>query len=373
MLAKENKILINLITFPKERLVLLNFVQNRIVKLYFLSIKKVSLLCFILGFAIFSIISESGYAQTLELEEHLAYFDASTWASKDRVVHSMSQDPAGFGSDAIVLDLHSVTANASPLVVYSGWNVALTASVSPATYLDTLLTENFNNASNSWTTINNSSGGTPANAAWTLSPDGYDPDCFEASPAFHSNDNSQFYLSSSCAQGPPDGLAANTILRSPAINTVGYSSLSLDFHHFYRDYIGEGAVEVSTNGTTWTKIVSYTSDQGNFNSFANPTINLDSYIGNPSFYVRFRYTDDWGWYWAIDNIMLSGTKTIDYTYSWTAAPLSTAGLPSGADTPSTANASITAKPTETTSYTVYAIKTETSESASSSPEPPPPP
>lgn len=268
---------------------------------------------------------------------------------------------SGFYSNA-----QTVSANALPTTVYSGGNVALTASATPASYLDTVLIENFNGASNSWTTINNSSGGTPANAAWTLRPDGYDPDCYENSPAFHSNDNSQFYFSSSCNQG--SGGITETIIQSPVISTVGYSTLSLDFHHFYRHYSGDEAiVEVSTNGTTWIQVGSYNSDQGDFVAFSHPTLNLDSYTENSSFYIRFKYNATWGWYWAIDNVMLSGTKTIDYTYSWTASPSITAGLPAGAEIPSAGNASITANPTETTSYTAHAIDPSTGESASSSP------
>lgn len=244
-----------------------------------------------------------------------------------------------------------------PTTICSGANVNLTASASPSSPRGVLLAEGFNNTTNTWTTTNNSTGGTFGNAAWTLRPNHYQITA-PKNPAwnyllsFNSNDASQFYLSNSDSQG--SGGITQTFLTSPVISTLGYSSLSLEFYHYYEHYTGSSAkVEVSTNGTDWAPIASYTTAIGSFNAFAYTTINLGAYLGVPSLQIRFNYQASYGYWWAIDNVTVSGTRT-NYDYSWTASPSGTSGLPAGAGTPSTTNASITANPTATTIYTVTA-------------------
>jgi hypothetical protein len=250
----------------------------------------------------------------------------------------------------------TVTAATSLASICSGGDTTLSASAIPTTQNTVLLSEGFNAASNTWTKTNNSSGGgsTPANAAWTLRPDGYSytyPGY--SAQIFHSNDNSQFYLSNSADQG--NGTTA-TLLQSPVMNTVGYTSLSLEFYQYNLDFdtTDFARVEVSTNGTTWTTLSTTTTTQGMQNNFLKTTINLDTYINQATLYIRFKYDAQFDWFWAIDNVTVSGNKTIDYTYSWSVSQSGTAGLPSGAGTTSVSNNSIVANPTITTSYTVTA-------------------
>lgn len=89
--------------------------------------------------------------------------------------------------------------------------------------------------------------GTPANAAWTLRAIGYNV----SSETFNSNDASQFYMSNSDAQG--SGSNTLIVLQSYPFSTQGLSAASLTFYHYYR-YNGSesGAVQISTNGTSWT-------------------------------------------------------------------------------------------------------------------------
>ena len=76
-----------------------------------------------------------------------------------------------------------------------------------------ILDENFNGATNSWTLENTSTSGTAANAAWKLRPNAYAWDV----DTFNSNDNSQFYLSNSDEQG--SGSTTSTRLISPSKST----------------------------------------------------------------------------------------------------------------------------------------------------------
>ena len=198
-----------------------------------------------------------------------------------------------------------VTANASDLLVCAGDQVDLTST--PAAPPATVLTENFNGAAAGWSTVNNSTGGTPANAAWTLRPNGY----VYSAVTYNSNDASQFYMSNSDAQGSGSVLATQLI--SPAFSLANYSAASLSFWHYYRDIADTGdsaVVEVSTNGgATWAIAQPYTATAGSASGFVNATVNLNAYAGQSSVTLRFRYRATWDWYWALDNVSVTGTPS----------------------------------------------------------------
>ncbi|MWB93617.1 T9SS sorting signal type C domain-containing protein [Flavobacterium sp. GA093] len=259
-------------------------------------------------------------------------------------------------SNSIVMGVSTVAGGGTPTSVISGGNVALTATASPTSYVATLLNENFNAATNSWLPGNSSTGGTPANAAWTLRPNGYQYlHNGSATYTFYSDDYSQFYISNSSAQGG----TASTTLKSPVMNSTGYSSLLLEFYEHTLDWDASDfeIVEVSTNNSTWTVVSTNTTTQGISTNFVKRTVNLDAYINQPTLYIRFRYEANFDHWWALDNVKISGNYSIPYTYSWAASPAGTAGLPAGADTLASGNTSITANPTQNTVYTATARNT----------------
>jgi hypothetical protein len=181
-----------------------------------------------------------------------------------------------------------------------------------------LLNEDFNAATNNWTKINQSTGGTPGAAAWTLRPDGYTP---PGAPVMHSNDNSQFYLSNSDAQG--NGGHTNTTLQSPAFSTVGYSTATLTFYHLYFNadaFYDRIKVQVSTDGASWSDIYVNSTNVylGANYGFALQTISLNGYLDQPNVRLRFNYDCFWGFRWGIDNIKVTGTPL--NSYSWTSSP-----------------------------------------------------
>ena len=228
-----------------------------------------------------------------------------------------------------------VSALASQSTITCGASVNLTST--PNSGVITLLSENFNGATNSWTTTNTSTGGTnPADAAWTLQPDGY----VYSSTTFHSNDNTQFYISNSDLQG--SGGTTATTLESPAFSTIGMTNCSLSFFQYYRSISGSaGNVEVY-NGTTWTSLAAFVTTQGGAAAFADTTISLNSYLGLPAVKIRFNYTASYGWYWAIDNVVISANNPV-FTYAWTSTP---AGFTSTDQNP------VNVSPNVTTTYTV---------------------
>jgi hypothetical protein len=210
--------------------------------------------------------------------------------------------------------LPSVTASAAPLVVCAGTPVNLNATT-PSNAV-TLLYENFNGTGNNFTLANTSTGGTPANAAWTLRPNGYS----YSTATFNSNDNTQFYLSNSNAQGT--GGATATILQTAPFSTVGLNAASLSFYQYYRvsNTTERARVEISVNGTSWTALATYASTQGAPGNFTLTTINLSAYLNRPLVMLRFRYTATTAWYWAIDNVQVSGTLSAASTFRWSSTP-----------------------------------------------------
>ncbi|MDQ3101309.1 MAG: T9SS type A sorting domain-containing protein, partial [Bacteroidota bacterium] len=247
---------------------------------------------------------------------------------------------SGSSTNVMVNALPSgVTASASDVTVFIGDTIDLAAT---GTAVGIALSESFNGATNDWTTANASTGGSsggPSVAAWTLRPSPY----VYNSTTFSSNNASQFYMSNSDAQG--SGGTTITTLTSPAFSLAGNTTATLNFHHYYR-YLSTNdttQVQVSTDGTTWTSVQTYTSTQGAPSAFVLATINLNAYVGAPTVYLRFRYRSAYGWYWAVDNVTVSGQQSA--TFAWSSDP---AGFTSTEQNPQNVVVN------ETTTYTVTA-------------------
>jgi hypothetical protein len=106
------------------------------------------------------------------------------------------------------------------------------------------------------------------------------------------------------------------------MSTIGFSTLSLDFFHFFdhRNSGDNAKVQISTNNTTWTDLVTYTSDEGSRTGFTNAVFNLNAYIGLPTVYIRFVFTASNDRAWAIDNVSVTG-NSINYGYAWSTSPV----------------------------------------------------
>ncbi|MEI8203994.1 MAG: hypothetical protein WCH34_13320 [Bacteroidota bacterium] len=205
----------------------------------------------------------------------------------------------------------AVTINPTTATICPGGTQALVAS--GGVINAPILTENFNGTPTGWTQTNSSVGGTTANAAWALYANGY---TYSVYGTFHSNDNSQFVMSNSDYQGIL-GTSTATILKSPAFSTLGYSSASINFYQYYYYQSGGTAkVEASIDGNTWTTLQTYTSTQGAYAAFASSTVALTApFINQPIVYIRFNYYDVYGYWWAIDNVSITGTASTTIVWS----------------------------------------------------------
>ncbi|MGC4041418.1 MAG: GEVED domain-containing protein [Flavobacterium sp.] len=216
------------------------------------------------------------------------------------------------------------------------------------------LSESFETGATSWTKNNASGASNPVTTSpapqpsWTIRPNGYN-----RPPQFNSNDNSQFIFSDSDAQG--SGTTTSVSLESPVFSLQGYTSATLSFWHYYRNWSSSTAlVEISTNGGgSYTTLRTYTSvTQGSPTSFVNVTVDLSGYLNQTNLKIRFKYDAIWGYYWALDNVVVSGNKAAEFTWSPTTG-LYTDANHTTAYTGAIAS-SVYAFPSATTTYTATA-------------------
>ncbi|WP_264522066.1 GEVED domain-containing protein [Flavobacterium sp. N1994] len=205
---------------------------------------------------------------------------------------------------------------ASPTVCQTGSAVLLTASGGTVSN-SVALSENFETGATSWTITNASGASNPVTTSpapqplWTIKPNNY-----SRPPQFNSNDNSQFIISDSDAQG--SGTNTSVVLESPVFTLLNYTSANLSFWHYYRTWTPSTAlVEISTNGGgSYTTLQSYTTvTQGTSTAFVNVNINLSAYLGQTNLKIRFKYDASWGYYWAIDNVVVSGNKSAQIVWT----------------------------------------------------------
>ena len=178
----------------------------------------------------------------------------------------------------------------------------------------TLLSQNFESGFGAWTVVNNSTGGCgSANvlASWTIRPNPYSVSAVgcgsSATETLNSGSGSQFALANSDAAG--SGVVVDTQLISPSFSTSGLTSLTVAFRHYLRWLSATTAtVGVSTDGgVTWTTVQTYnTATIGTATAFASANVNLDAFVGQANVMLRFRYQAGWDYYWALDDILVTG-------------------------------------------------------------------
>ncbi len=95
-------------------------------------------------------------------------------------------------------------------------------------------------------------------------------------------------------------------LVSPVMDCTAYTAISLSFRHYYNDFSGSdsAAVEISTDGATWTPVQTWTADTTNG---VVETLDLSAQAaGQSTFQIRFRYvTTSYDYYWLIDSVVVT--------------------------------------------------------------------
>jgi hypothetical protein len=221
---------------------------------------------------------------------------------------------------------HLVTVNAGPsaititpfstATVCLGTDALFTAfSTSPISVLD----QDFNSgmtgaAGGTWTVIN-SGAVSPHN--WSITPSGGLSDIVGLV-----GDGTSFIA------GDPDlagaGVNINTTLYAPSFSTVGLSSVSLSYNYYVQSSSSyDSSVEVDYSidgGTNWILLVPYLNATSGTQTWAAGTPNFTSplplgMLAQPDVRLKWKYNSLWGFYWAIDNVLVSAQSTS--SFSWT--------------------------------------------------------
>ncbi|RYD54375.1 MAG: hypothetical protein EOP56_19320, partial [Sphingobacteriales bacterium] len=211
------------------------------------------------------------------------------------------------------------------------------------------LSENFNSNAPTWTITNGPS--SPAASNWSIKTTPFTGGPFTN---FTTTEGGKFIYANADLGG--SGSTTNTVLTSPAFSTVGFTSATLTFEHYYAAYSADNTVklEISTNGgATWATLVDYKGTTvGSATATAPASVSLSAYLNQPNLKIRYNYVSSWGFYWAIDNVKVSGTA--QQAVTWT--PQTGLYTDSSATTPYTGGAAaiVYAKPATTTTYTATA-------------------
>lgn len=191
-------------------------------------------------------------------------------------------------------------------------SVALTATGTPAS--STILNQNFNSGLGTWTVDTIGSINILPGSEWKACADSY----LNEQGWYRSPDSSTFVMANADTSGSSSTLSTRLI--SPVFSLAAYSAATLSFQHAY-DYWPTGDVnvnvDISTNGgTTWTALNNFVGATiGSKMSFVTQTFSLNSFLGSSNVKLRFYYKSTFGYYWAIDNVVITGVPAV-VTPTW---------------------------------------------------------
>lgn len=212
-----------------------------------------------------------------------------------------------------------VSASASMSTICAGDTVDL---MSTANTTATPLSQDFSSLGG-WTVVNDP--GSSAATYWMSQASPFNLIAGSLSfTNFSTVNGGNFYMSNSDAGG--SGSTTNTQLISPVFSTMGMTSANLTFEHIYQRWASGDvtvAVDISIDGgATWNVLQAYTSDQGtvtaNSQATAAANISLATYLNQPNLRIRYNYVAVWGYYWIVDNVVVSGAMAP--SFSWSSSP-----------------------------------------------------
>jgi len=104
------------------------------------------------------------------------------------------------------------------------------------------------------------------------------------------------------------GVTENADLISPMLDMTGYTNVTLGFSHYFRYYSpSTGTLSYSINGgTTWTTIQTWTASSANPAAFSQV---IAAVANQPQVKFKWNYTGTYGYWWAVDNVSVTGTAT----------------------------------------------------------------
>jgi hypothetical protein len=106
----------------------------------------------------------------------------------------------------------------------------------------------------------------------------------------------------------------NASLLTPTFSTGIYETITLEFDYQYRDYNGgESCVVEVFDGTSWTEVFRKELGDENYVSLSSgsnlESIDITTEVGGATnAQVRFTYIGAYDWWWAVDNVKITGTS-----------------------------------------------------------------
>jgi PKD repeat protein len=103
------------------------------------------------------------------------------------------------------------------------------------------------------------------------------------------------------------GNSQNADLETPPLDLTAFDGVTLAFQHHFEAYTGSSAsIAYSINGgSTWYLLQVWTNSTNNPEYF---TQDITSRVaGHPRVKFKWNYTGTWGWWWAVDDINITGT------------------------------------------------------------------
>jgi GEVED domain/Ig-like domain CHU_C associated/IPT/TIG domain len=197
-----------------------------------------------------------------------------------------------------------------------GENNIVSITATNGSVIDDLLNEQFEGTLAPNFTSVRIAGAGDAQTDWQKVTSTFRPNISVWSPAISSRVNGNGFAFTTSDKN----IAVNTALESKSLDSRPYSDLTLTFRHYYSYYgipYDNAIVEVSSNGGTWMPVQTYVSDQALPANFADVTVNLNSYINIADLKIRFRYNARFCDGWAIDDVRVFGTRTLNASFTWT--------------------------------------------------------
>jgi hypothetical protein len=95
-----------------------------------------------------------------------------------------------------------------------------------------------------------------------------------------------------------NSIPENAALESPIFSCAGLVQVTLNFNHFFTEGFGGAAFVEVFNGASWVQVASYT-----VLDFGLVSLDVSTELaGVSNAQVRFRWTGDYSWGWAFDNV-----------------------------------------------------------------------
>jgi trimeric autotransporter adhesin len=173
----------------------------------------------------------------------------------------------------------------------------------------TIMSENFDAGVGAFTVA---AGSSTAAQDWAPQSNGYT----YSSTSFTGSTNGFMFANSDTAGSTG---TTNTQLTSASFSTIGASSMTLTFKEFLRNpTTTKAAIEISDdNFTTFTSLRNQiATNLGSATSFNSSSLVIPAAFENKANVgIRFSYIGADDWYWAVDEVIITGTRTQPITWS----------------------------------------------------------